>query len=46
MLADMIEGVVITNRLRAPEADRLRNELWREVESNEIRSTTDGRGVA
>lgn len=46
VLADMIEGVVITNRLMAPEADRLRNELWEEVVSSEILSTTDGRGVA
>ena len=28
VLADMIEGVVITNGLAAPEADRLRNDLW------------------
>ena len=28
MLADMIEGVVVTNSLRAPHADRLRSELW------------------
>ena len=28
VLADMIEGVVIANSLRAPHADRLRAELW------------------
>jgi hypothetical protein len=28
VLADMIEGVVVTNRLVAPAADRLRAELW------------------
>ena len=28
VLADMIEGVVVTNRLQPPHADRLRNELW------------------
>jgi len=46
VLADMIEGVVITNRLVAPEADRLRNELWAEVEADIAASTADGRGVA
>lgn len=28
VLADMIEGVVVANRLQPPLADRLRNELW------------------
>lgn len=28
VLADMIEGVVAANRLVAPEADRLRADLW------------------
>jgi len=28
VIADMIEGVVVTNRLRPPAADRLRTELW------------------
>lgn len=28
VLADMIEGVVAANRLRSPQADRLRSELW------------------
>jgi hypothetical protein len=28
VLADMIEGVVVTNRLASPHADRLRAELW------------------
>lgn len=28
VVADMIEGVVATNRLAAPAADRLRAELW------------------
>lgn len=28
VLADMIEGVVVANRLQPPHADRLRNELW------------------
>jgi hypothetical protein len=32
MLADMIEGVVVANSLRAPHADRLRAELWMAVE--------------
>jgi hypothetical protein len=46
MLADMIEGVVVANRLRAPHADRLRAELWVAVErifvSDSI--TSDARG--
>lgn len=33
IIADMIEGVVVTNRLRPPHADRLRTELWAAVES-------------
>lgn len=33
VIADMIEGVVVTNRLRPPQADRLRTELWAAVES-------------
>ena len=28
VLADMIEGVIATNRLVAPQADRLRADLW------------------
>ncbi len=28
VLADMIEGVVVTNGLVTPDADRLRTELW------------------
>ena len=28
VLADMIEGVVVTNRLRPPVADRVRADLW------------------
>ena len=28
VLADMIEGVVVTNRLTPPASDRLRAELW------------------
>jgi len=32
VLADMIEGVVATNRLRPPHADRLRSDLWLAIE--------------
>ena len=32
MVADMIEGVVVTNSLRPPRADRVRAELWATVE--------------
>jgi hypothetical protein len=28
VLADMIEGVVVANRLQPPDADRVRAELW------------------
>jgi len=28
VLADMIEGVVVANRLAPPQSDRLRTELW------------------
>lgn len=28
VLADMIEGVVVANRLQSPHADRLRSDLW------------------
>ena len=31
VLADMVEGVVTTNQLVAPHADRLRAELWEVV---------------
>jgi hypothetical protein len=28
VLADMIEGVVVANRLAPPDSDRLRSDLW------------------
>lgn len=28
VVADMVEGVVVTNRLGPPESDRVRTELW------------------
>ena len=31
VLGDMIEGVVVANGLRSPQADRLCDELWRAV---------------
>lgn len=31
VLADMIEGVVVANRLQPPHADRVRSELWAAV---------------
>ena len=31
VLGDMIEGVVVANRLQPPHADRLRTELWSAV---------------
>ncbi|MFK7917851.1 MAG: hypothetical protein AB8G14_07220 [Ilumatobacter sp.] len=33
VLADMIEGVVATNRLVTPDADRVRNELWQTMQA-------------
>jgi hypothetical protein len=33
VLADMIEGVVVANRLRPPQADRLRTDLWSVLEA-------------
>lgn len=32
VIADMIEGVVVTNGLRPPAADRLRTELWTAID--------------
>jgi hypothetical protein len=42
VLADMIEGVVVANRLRPPHADRLRSDLWQlcGVEPVSIRDAT------
>jgi hypothetical protein len=31
VLADMIDGVIVTNRLRGAEADQIRARLWRAV---------------
>ena len=39
VIADMIEGVVVANRLRPPQADRLRTELWTAMEAAAARST-------
>lgn len=36
VIADMIEGVVVANGLRPPQADRLRTDLWSAVESDAI----------
>jgi hypothetical protein len=36
VLGDMIEGVVVANRLQPPHADRLRNELWKVVAGLEV----------
>jgi hypothetical protein len=37
VVADMIEGVVVANGLRPPEADRVRNELWEVMSAQEMR---------
>jgi hypothetical protein len=39
VLADMIEGVVVANRLRPPDADRVRNDLWVAMDAFVDRST-------
>lgn len=36
VVADMIEGVVVANRLHPPVADRLRRELWDVVSSPQL----------
>lgn len=36
VLADMIEGVVVANRLQGREADRCRTALWRTVEARQL----------
>jgi hypothetical protein len=38
VLADMIEGVIATNRLAPPHADRVRADLWEAVEGRSTRS--------
>lgn len=40
VLADMIEGVVVANQLRPPDADRIRNDLWAVVELFTARSNS------
>ena len=41
VLADMIEGVVVANRLQPPHADRLRSDLWSVVGVVEPRREQD-----
>lgn len=36
VVADMIEGVVVANRLVPPAADRLRRELWHAVSTSRL----------
>ena len=40
VIADMIEGVVISNELAPPAADRLRNELWVVMADTELRAAS------
>ena len=37
VVADMIEGVVVANGLRPPEADRVRNGLWEVMSAQDMR---------
>ena len=39
VLADMIEGVVVANRLGPPDADRVRSDLWSAMDTLDARST-------
>ncbi len=34
VLADMIEGIVVINKLQSPEADRVRSSLWTVLNNN------------
>lgn len=40
VLADMIEGVVVSNGLGPPDADRVRNDLWAVMASTELRAAS------
>ena len=40
VVADMIEGVVVSNRLGPPDSDRLRNELWAVMATGELRAAS------
>jgi hypothetical protein len=48
VLADMIEGIVVSNGLVAPDADRLRSELWSVVDASVLAALNGGavRGAA
>ena len=48
VLADMIEGIVVSNGLVAPDADRLRSELWSVVDASVSAALSGGavRGAA
>ena len=35
VVGDMIEGVVVTNRLTPPQSDRVRTDLWAAVDTHE-----------
>lgn len=40
VLADMIEGVVVANGLRPPDADRVRAELWNGIAATDSATST------
>jgi hypothetical protein len=40
VLADMIEGVVVTNGLQPPDADRVRADLWHELQQTRAPAPT------
>ena len=44
VVGDMIEGVVVANRLQSPQADRVRNELWTAVGAPPVADQPASRG--
>ncbi len=40
VIADMIEGIVVSNGLGPPDADRVRNELWGVIAAAELRAAS------
>ena len=36
VVADMVEGVIVTNELSGPRADKARSALWRAIDNEEL----------
>jgi hypothetical protein len=45
VLSDMIEGVIVTNRLVTPDSDRVRADLWTVHQPSQRRSASTGRAA-